>query len=79
VTGAVFGGRNNSATTEIDSGLVGTATTDIESQTFQMANGFGSTKHRKSSAYKSQLICSATDFIHWSREIPIGDGFHEFF
>ena len=72
-------GRNKSATTEIDSGLVGTATTYIESQTFQMAYGYGWTKHRKSAAYKSQLICSVTNFIHWSCEIPIGDGFHEFF
>ncbi|XXG50246.1 hypothetical protein AAC387_Pa02g4293 [Persea americana] len=36
------------------------------------------TKPRKSSAPAVQIIHSAMSFKPWSREFPIGDGFHEF-
>lgn len=37
------------------------------------------TKHRKSSILTAQAIRSATAFMPWSRKIPIGEGYHEFF
>ncbi|CAK9137339.1 unnamed protein product [Ilex paraguariensis] len=36
------------------------------------------TKHRKPSAFTSQLIRSATSFMPWSRKIPMSEGYHEF-
>lgn len=35
-------------------------------------------KHRKSSAFTAQVLCSATSFMAWSCRIPISEGFHEF-
>lgn len=73
---AMCGGRNSS--TSIGSDLCRIVGQNLKSVRFGMANGVDWMKHRKYSAYKPQLICSVTDFIHWSRKIPIGDGYHEF-
>lgn len=72
------GGRNNSATISGGFNLNRTVTEDLKSETSGMANDLGWTKHRKSSVHKLLLISSATSFIHWSRKIPICDGYHEF-
>lgn len=75
---AMCGKRNNSATIGSGSNLYRTTTKDLKSESFGMANGLGLIKHRKSSVHKPLLICSAPSFIHWSRKIPICDGYHEF-
>lgn len=75
---AMRGGRHSSATIEIGSDLCGTVTRNLKSRSSGMANGLDWAKYRKSSVYKQQLISSDIKFIHWSRKIPIGDGFHEF-
>ena len=73
---AMCGGRNSSAS--INSDICGVVGKNLKSVRSGMAIGVDWMKHRKSSTYKPQLICSVTDFIHWSRKIPIGDGYHEF-
>lgn len=72
------GVTNSLETIEVSSTLCRLVTKHLKSGQFGMANGVDWMKHRKSSTYKPQLICSVTDFIHWSRKIPISDGYHEF-
>jgi hypothetical protein len=50
----------------------------FKSRTSRMEYVSDWTKHTKSSAFTSQVICGATFFMPWSLKIPIGDGFHEF-
>lgn len=74
----MYGKINNAATFSGGSNLFGTTTKDLKSESFGMANGLDWTKHRTLSVYKPLLICSTSSFIHWSRKIPICDGYHEF-
>lgn len=36
------------------------------------------TRHKKSSAFTTQVISTATSCMHWPRKIPISKGYHEF-
>ncbi|KAI3733364.1 hypothetical protein L6452_12807 [Arctium lappa] len=36
------------------------------------------TRHKKSSAFTTQVISTATSCMHWPRKILISEGYHEF-
>lgn len=36
------------------------------------------TRHKKSSAFTTQVISAATSCMNWARKIPITEGYHEF-
>lgn len=75
---AMCGRSNDSATIRGGIQFYGTSEKDIISDSFGMANGLDWTNNRRSSVHKPFLINFAASFIHWSRKIPISDGYHEF-